>query len=71
MQAIYPMKVQAIRSRKQSPRFYVNIPLPLAAALELEAGKAVRWQLISRRELRLLRVTALPAARSEKRRPRK
>lgn len=63
MQAKYPMKVQAIRSRKQSPRFYVNIPLPLAAALELVAGETVRWQLLSRRELRLLRVTAPRAAR--------
>jgi hypothetical protein len=71
MQAKYPMKVQVIRSRKQSPRFYVNIPLPLAAALELEAGEAVRWQLVSRRELRLLRVTAPPAARPARRRPRK
>ena len=65
------MKVQAIRSRKQSPRFYVNIPLPLAAALELEAGETVRWQLVSRRELRLLRATAPPAARPARRRPRK
>jgi hypothetical protein len=71
MQATYPMKVQAIRSRKQSPRFYVNIPLPLAAAMELEAGEAVRWQLLSRRELRLARVTAPPAARPAKSRPRK
>ena len=71
MQAKYPMKVQAIRSRKQSPRFYVNIPLPLAAALELEAGETVRWQLVSRRELRLLRATAPPAARPARRRPRK
>jgi hypothetical protein len=31
------MKVQVIRSKKQPPRFYVNIPLPLAAALDLEA----------------------------------
>jgi hypothetical protein len=65
------MKVQVIRSRKQSPRFYVNLPLPLAAALELEAGEAVRWQLISRRELRLWRVAAPPAPRPARRRPRK
>ena len=32
--AEYSIKGQAIRSRKQAPRFYVNIPLPLAAALE-------------------------------------
>ena len=55
MQAEYSIKVQAIRSRKQAPRFYVNIPLPLAAALELEAGEEVQWQLLGRAELRLLR----------------
>ena len=33
------MKVQVIGSKKQPPRFYVNIPLPLAAALDLEAGE--------------------------------
>ena len=64
------MKVQVIRARKQSPRFYVNIPLPLAAALELAAGEAVRWQLVSRRELRLLRVPAPPAPRPARKRPR-
>jgi len=35
MQAEYVMKVQVIKSRKQPPRFYMNIPLPLAAALDL------------------------------------
>jgi len=65
------MKVQAIRSRKQSPRFYVNIPLPLAAALELEAGEMVRWQLLTRQELRLWRIMAPPAARPARRHPRK
>ena len=44
MQAEYTMKVQVIRSKKQPPRFYVNIPLPLAAALDLEAGEEVQWQ---------------------------
>ena len=39
MQAQYRMKVQVIRSKTQPPRFYVNIPLPLAAALDLEAGE--------------------------------
>jgi hypothetical protein len=63
------MKVQVIRSRKQSPRFYVNLPLPLAAALELEAGEAVRWQLVSRRELRLVRLPTPLAARAARRRP--
>jgi hypothetical protein len=58
MQAQYAIKVQAIRSKKQAPRFYVNIPLPLAAALDLEHGEHVQWQLLSRNDLRLIRVSA-------------
>jgi len=55
MQAEYPIKVQVIRSKKQAPRFYVNFPLPLAAALDLRGGEVVQWQLLARSELRLLR----------------
>jgi hypothetical protein len=58
MQAEYVMKVQAIRSKKQAPRFYVNIPLPLAAALDLVAGERVQWQLLGRSDLRLRRLAA-------------
>jgi len=58
MQAEYVMKVQVIRSKKQPPRFYVNIPLPLAAALDLEAGEEVQWQLLDRTDLRLRRIAA-------------
>lgn len=61
MQAEYVMKVQVIRSQKQPPRFYVNIPLPLAAALDLAAGEQVQWQLLARSDLRLRRLAA-PAA---------
>jgi hypothetical protein len=57
------MKVQAIRSKKQPPRFYVNIPLPLAAALDLEAGESVQWQLLERTDLRLRRLGAKRAPR--------
>ena len=56
MPAEYVMKIQVIRSKKQPPRFYVNIPLPLAAALDLEAGEAVQWQLLERVDLRLRRL---------------
>jgi len=61
MQAKYPMKVQVIRSKGVAPRFYINIPLPLAAAIDLSAGEQMQWQLLGRSELRLHRVAA-PAA---------
>jgi len=62
MQAEYVMKVQVIRSRQRPPRFFVNLPLPLAAALDVQAGERVQWQLIGRSDLRLLRLEALPPA---------
>ena len=62
MQAEYVMKVQVIRSKRRPPRFFVNVPLPLAAALDLEAGEHVQWQLIARSDLRLHRL-ATPAAK--------
>jgi len=65
VQAEYVMKVQVIRSQRQSPRFYVNIPLPLAAALDLAAGEQVQWQLLGRSDLRLMRLAA-PAAKSRR-----
>jgi hypothetical protein len=60
MQAKYSIKVQAIRSKKQAPRFYVNFPLPLAAAIGLEAGEQVEWELLDRGELHLVRPHAPP-----------
>ena len=66
MQAQYAMKVQVIRSKKQPPRFYVNIPLPLAAALDLEAGEEVQWQLLERTDLRLRRLTTIKTRVSKK-----
>jgi len=35
MQAKYAIKVQVVRSKTQAPRFHVNFPLPLAAAIGL------------------------------------
>ena len=61
MQAEYPIRVQVIRSQKQAPRFYVNIPLPLAAALELEGGEEVQWVLLGRHELQLRRHASVSA----------
>jgi hypothetical protein len=55
------MKVQVIRSKRRPPRFFVNLPLPLAAALDVQAGELVQWQLLARSDLRLLRLEAPPA----------
>jgi hypothetical protein len=48
MQAKYPLKIQAIRSKNQQARLYVYFPLPLAAAIGLEAGEEVQWELLDR-----------------------
>lgn len=61
MQAEYRIRVQVIRSKKQPRRFYVNIPLPLAAALDLEPHEEVQWQLLGRSDLRLMRLNPSPA----------
>ena len=66
MQAQYLMKVQVIRSKRRPPRFFINVPLPLAAALDLTAGEEVQWQLLDRSDLRLKRLAAPPTARSRK-----
>ena len=54
-QAKYPVKVQAIRSKGQKVRPYLFVPIPLAAAIGLEAGEEVEWELLSRDELHLIR----------------
>jgi hypothetical protein len=66
MQAQYLMKVQVIRSKRRPPRFFVNLPLPLAAALDLTAGEQVQWQLLDRSDLRLKRLAAPPPRRTAK-----
>lgn len=57
MQAKYPVKVQAIRSKGRTDRFYVFVPLPLAAAIDLEAGESVQWKLTDRDTLFVQRVS--------------
>ena len=56
-------KRAVIRSKSREPRFYVNIPLPLAAALDLEAGEEIQWQLLERSDLHLKRLEPAPAKR--------
>ena len=60
MESIYPLRVQAIRSRGQNPRLYVSFPLALAAAIGLEPGEEVQWELLARGELHLVRLKTPP-----------
>ena len=60
IQPTYPLKVQAIRSKGQQPRLYVSFPLALAAAIGLNPGDHVQWELLDRGELHLLRIPAPP-----------
>jgi len=64
MQTTYPLRVQAIRTKGQQPRLYVSFPMALAAAIGLEAGESVQWELLDRGELHLVRQsTSVPTTR--------
>jgi hypothetical protein len=68
MQSTYPLRVQAIRSKGQNQRLYVSFPMALAAAIGLEPGDEVQWELLDRGELHLVRLTTpAPAAKSKPR----
>ena len=56
MSTRFPIRVQQMRSKGQQPRFYVYVPLALAAALGIEAGEEVHWELLGREELHLVRL---------------
>jgi hypothetical protein len=58
MPITYPLRVQAIRSRGQAPRLYISFPGALAAAIGLEPGEEVQWELLDRGELHLTRPNA-------------
>jgi hypothetical protein len=60
MQTSYPLKIQVMRSKGKQPRFYVSFPLALAAAIGLEGGETVQWELLDRSELHLLRPQTPP-----------
>jgi antitoxin component of MazEF toxin-antitoxin module len=66
MQAIYPVKVQGIRSTGRKDRFYVVIPIPLAAAIGLESGEDVHWSLTDRNTLLMKRTGGAQTDRSPK-----
>ncbi len=58
--ASYPLKIQAIRTKGQNVRFFVYVPMPLAAALGVEGGEEVSWELLDRNELHLVRAAPAP-----------
>lgn len=56
----YPLKVQAICSQGKAPRLYVTFPLAVAAAIGLNHGDQVQWELLDRNELHLVRLEPAP-----------
>jgi hypothetical protein len=65
----YPTKVQLIK-RKESQQWYVNLPAPVADAMDFKKGEIVEWIIEDRCFLILKRrvvppapVTITPAAR--------
>jgi hypothetical protein len=70
METNYPLKIQAIRSPGKQPRLYVSFPLALAAAIGLEPGDQVQWELLDRSELHLVRLEPQPP-RTRRRAPKK
>lgn len=58
--ASYPLRIQAIRSKGQNLRFFVYLPRPLAAALGVQGGEYVSWELLDRKELHLVRKVPAP-----------
>jgi hypothetical protein len=70
METSYALKVQAIRSKGQRPRLYAYLPAALAEAIDLQPGEDVRWELLDRGELHLVRDhTPRPRATQRARNP--
>ena len=55
-QDYYPTRLQGIRRQGGTVQVYANIPLPLASALDLEAGETVTWKVLDRTHLLLVRL---------------
>jgi hypothetical protein len=66
MQVLFEMKLQAIRSKGRAARLFVNVPLALAAALDMQPGERIRWQLINRSDLRLIRLDSPPPKKTRR-----
>ena len=68
-QVPFEMKLQVIRSQGRATRLFVNVPLALAAALDMKPGERLRWQLLNRSDLRLIRLAAPEPKKRGKKRP--
>ena len=66
METTFRLKIQAIRTKGQQPRLYVSFPMALAAAIGLNGGDEVQWELLDRGELHLVRVDP-PSPRARQR----
>jgi len=64
--SLRPLSINGNTWSRMSVRFFVYIPMPLAAALSVEGDKEVSRELLSRNELHLVRKSAAPV-RAKKR----
>ena len=64
-----PVRNNALwRESEKEPRLYVYFPLPRAAAIGLEPGEEVQWELLERGELHLVRAQVpRPQAKARRR----
>lgn len=53
--SVYPVKIQAVRSKGVAERPFVNIPIALARSLDIKKGEVVEWKIVDRSRLLLLR----------------
>ncbi len=58
----YPIKIQLIDRADNTQQWYVNLPCPIAQALQLQRGESFEWTLQGRGELRLRRLAVSPSA---------
>jgi antitoxin component of MazEF toxin-antitoxin module len=56
MENRYVTRLQGIRRQGGSVQVYANLPLPLAAALDVEPGETVTWKVLDRTHLLLVRL---------------
>ena len=59
----YLTKIQAIRRKKGLSQCYVNLPLPLAAAIDIKPGEMAEWKVDNRSKLWLIRQRPKPKKR--------